>query len=67
MREPLYLVNEESCSGEEPSTSIESREELDWIYEEIRKLPGVDRSLALLYLEPIRKLMFVEMPLFATL
>ena len=51
MREPLYLVNEESCSGEEPSTSIEIGEELDWIYEEIRKLPRVDRSLALLYLD----------------
>ena len=51
MREPLYLVNEKSCSGEDPSTSMESRERLDWLYEEIRKLPRVDRSLALLYLD----------------
>ena len=51
MREPLYLVNEESCSGEDPSKSMESREKLDWLYEEIRKLPKVDRSLALLYLD----------------
>ena len=51
MREPLYLVNEKSCSGEDPSKSMETRENLDWLYGEIRKLPTVDRSLALLYLD----------------
>ena len=51
MREPLYLVNEKSYSGEDPSKSMESREELEWLYEEFRKLPTVDRSLALLYLD----------------
>jgi RNA polymerase sigma-70 factor (ECF subfamily) len=51
MREPLYLVNEEPSSGEDPSTSVEKREKLDWLYEEIRKLQTVDRSLALLYLD----------------
>lgn len=51
MREPLYLVNEVSSSGEDPSDSMERREKLDWLYEEIRKLPKIDRSLALLYLD----------------
>jgi len=51
MREPLYLVDEKSHSGEDPSKSMESREKVDWLYEEIRKLPKVDRSLALLYLD----------------
>ena len=51
MREPLYLVNEKPHSSEEPSTSMESREKLDWLHEEIRKLPNVERSLALLYLD----------------
>ncbi len=51
MRDPLYLVNEEAYSGDDPSKSMESREKLGWLYEEIRKLPRVDRSLALLYLD----------------
>ena len=51
MREPLYLVNERSYSADDPSQSMESREKLDWLYAEIRKLPKVDRSLALLYLD----------------
>ncbi len=48
---PLYLVNEMLDSGVDPSTSMESQEKLDWLYEEIRKLPTIDRSLALLYLD----------------
>jgi RNA polymerase sigma-70 factor (ECF subfamily) len=51
MRAPLYLVSEKSYSGEDPAKSMESREQLDWLYEEIRQLPKVDRSLALLYLD----------------
>jgi RNA polymerase sigma-70 factor (ECF subfamily) len=51
MREPLYLVKEKSCSSEDPSNSMECQEQLEWLYEEIRKLPTVDRSLALLYLD----------------
>jgi len=51
MREPLYLVNDAFCSGDDPSASLEDREKLDWLYEQIRKLPIVDRSLALLYLD----------------
>ena len=51
VREPLYLVNEEAYSGDDPSKSMEGQEKLGWLYEEIRKLPRVDRSLALLYLD----------------
>ena len=53
MREPLYLVNEQSHSGEDPFRAIEGQEQLDCLYEEIRKLPTVDRSLALLYLDDL--------------
>ena len=30
---------------------MENQEKLDWLYQEIRKLPAVERSLALLYLD----------------
>ena len=51
MRESLYVVNEQSDSNQSPSESLEKQETLDWLYEEIRKLPKVERSLALLYLD----------------
>jgi RNA polymerase sigma-70 factor (ECF subfamily) len=50
-REPLCVANEPSDSDTTPSESLENQEELDWLYEEIRKLPTVERSLALLYLD----------------
>ena len=50
-REPLYLINERTYACEDPSTSMERREKLDWLYEEIRNLPKVERSLVLLYLD----------------
>lgn len=51
MREPLYVVNEGADADEDPSQSLENQEKLAWMYEEIRKLPKVDRSLTLLYLD----------------
>ena len=51
MREPLYVINDMSDSGEDPSKSMERREKLDWLYDEIRKLGKGDRSLALLDLD----------------
>ena len=51
MRAPLYLVKDEAYSGDDPSKSMEGQETLGWLYEEIRKLPRVERSLALLYLD----------------
>ena len=51
LREPLCVVNEPSDSDASPSKHLENQEELGWLYEEIRKLPAVDRSLALLYLD----------------
>lgn len=45
------MVSEPSDSDTSPSESLEKREELDWLYQVIRKLPTVDRSLAMLYLE----------------
>jgi RNA polymerase sigma-70 factor (ECF subfamily) len=51
LRERSCVANESSDSDTSPSKDLENREELGWLYEEIRKLPAVDRSLALLYLE----------------
>jgi RNA polymerase sigma-70 factor (ECF subfamily) len=41
----------QSGPWEDPSRTMEDRERLEWLYEEIRKLPKVDRSLVLLYLD----------------
>ena len=51
LRDPLCVSNEPSDSDGSPSKRLENQEELDWLYEEIRRLPAVDRSLALLYLD----------------
>lgn len=51
VRDSLYVVNEPSDSNESPAESLEHREKLDRLYQEIRKLPTVERSLALLYLD----------------
>lgn len=51
LSEPLNFVNHRSDPGGDPSKSLESRERLEWLYAEIRNLPKVDRSLALLYLD----------------
>ena len=51
LRESMYVVNEPFISETSPSESLENQEELNWLYEEIRKLPAIERSLALLYLE----------------
>lgn len=50
-REPLYSVNEPHDPETSPTEFLEMREELDWLYKEIRKLPTADRSLTLLYLD----------------
>lgn len=42
---------EHSTAERSPSTEAEKRETLDWLYDEIRKMPKVDRSLTLLYLD----------------
>jgi len=39
--------------GITPSRAAENREDLDWLYEELRKLNKVDRSIVLLYLEDL--------------
>ena len=51
MRDSLCLINEKSEREDEPSKTLENREKLDWLYQEIRKLSKVDRALALLYLD----------------
>ena len=51
LQDPLCVSNEPSDSDGSPSKRLENQEELDWLYEEIRRLPAVDRSLALLYLD----------------
>ena len=51
LRERSCAANESSDSDTSPSKDLENQEELGWLYDEIRKLPAVDRSLALLYLE----------------
>jgi RNA polymerase sigma-70 factor, ECF subfamily len=51
LHDSLYVVNEPSDSNEIPSESLENREKLEWLYEEVRKLPTIERSLVLLYLD----------------
>jgi RNA polymerase sigma-70 factor (ECF subfamily) len=48
---PLYAVHEPVDSDRSPSERLSNQEELEWLYEEIRKLPSAERSLALLYLD----------------
>jgi len=49
--QPLYEAAEISGPTDDPSQSLETQEKMERLYGEIRKLPKVDRSLALLYLE----------------
>ncbi len=49
--QPLYVVDEQFDSNEDPPESLANQEKLDWLYEEIRRLPKAERSIALLYLD----------------
>ena len=46
-------TSEESASGPNPANAAEDREDLAWLYEELRALDKIDRSIALLYLDDV--------------
>jgi RNA polymerase sigma-70 factor (ECF subfamily) len=45
--------SEESAPGPNPAKAAERREDLAWLYEELRSLDKIDRSIALLYLDDV--------------
>ncbi|MCB9782557.1 MAG: RNA polymerase sigma factor [Candidatus Omnitrophica bacterium] len=47
------VENEIDGMGLTPARAAEKREDLDWLYEELRKLNKVNRSILLLYLEDL--------------
>jgi RNA polymerase sigma-70 factor (ECF subfamily) len=53
-RSEISMENsEESAPGPNPAKAAERREDLAWLYEELRSLDKIDRSIALLYLDDV--------------